>query len=755
MEVACRHAAEWKRLGGTAEPRPPSSLQNLRATVGSLDDRLDLLRDLAGIEHLAATPHPELAALLRKLVSDHAVVARLPRIRELERRFRNAQIMAILERVGESIPSEYAAEAVEYAWLQRILEDVDFDDRRLHSFDGTAHSRHRNEFVAYDRQHLQETPQRVQRLLAESIIQTMDAHGEETALVRREAAKSRRHLTIRQLFALAPHVLTAIRPCWTMSPILVSEMVPLDQELFDVVLFDEASQVPPAEAIGSLARARQAVIAGDSRQLPPTSFFGSSSNDSDGDEGDGQEDLIEGIESLLDASDALLRSATLSWHYRSRDDRLIAFSNNHIYGGNLTAFPGIESGPPISHCLIPYRPIVSGGGTRSNPDEVAKVVDLIIEHARVSPHESLGVIAFGQHHADNIESALHRRLRSEGDQFDGFFSESQEERAFVKNIERVQGDERDVIILSVGYHKDADGRLPYRFGPLLQQGGERRLNVAVTRARSRITLVSSFSHRDMQPGHNSAKGVQLLRQYLEFAASGGRHLGTGVVEEPLDAFETDVRDGLERCGIPVTPQYGASGFRIGFACAHPGKPGRMILAVEADGAQYHASPTTRDRDRLRQQILEDKGWRFHRVWSTEWLRDRDAELERAHMAWRDAVRRADSEENMRDARHTESRRSVPRAKAAPEPRVDPSTLRPARPSVPPKGARGYEKITDYRHDQLVALARWIESDTLLRTEEDLLAEMMVELGFRRRGKLIEDALTRAIAHARGSGAGSA
>ena len=751
MEAAYRHVEEWKRLAGTAEPRTPGNLQNLRATVDSLEDRLNLLRDIAGIEHLAEMPHQALAATLRKLVSDQAVVARLPRIRQLEARFRNARTMPVLERVGESIPPEYAAEAVEYAWLRRILEDVDFDDRRLHSFDGTAHSRHRNEFVAYDRRHLQETPQRVQRLLAESIIQTMDAHGEETALIRREAAKSRRHLTIRRLFAQAPHVLTAIRPCWTMSPILVSEMVPPDQELFDVVLFDEASQVPPAEAMGSLARARQAVIAGDSRQLPPTSFFGSSLNDYDRDEGDGQQDLIEGIESLLDASDALLPSATLSWHYRSRDDRLIAFSNNHIYGGNLTAFPGTDSAPPISHCLVPYRPIVSGGGTRSNPDEVAKVVDLIIEHARVSPSESLGVIAFGQRHADNIENELHRRLRSEDDHFDEFFSESQEERFFVKNIERVQGDERDVIILSVGYHKDADGRLPYRFGPLLQEGGERRLNVAVTRARSRVTLVSSFSHRDMDPGHTSAKGVQLLRQYIEFAASGGHDLGADVVEEPLNAFELDVRDGLERYGIPVTPQYGASGFRIDFACAHPDKPGKMILAIEADGAQYHSSPTTRDRDRLRQQILEDKGWRFHRIWSTAWFRDRDAELERAHMAWRGAVRRAASEENMRNSEQTESRRSASSAKAAPEPRVAPSILRPVRPSVPPKGTRGYEKITDYRPDQLVALARWIESDTLLRTEDDLLAEMMSELGFRRRGKLIEDALTGAIARARRSG----
>lgn len=186
--------------------------------------------------------------------------------------------------------------------------------------------------------------------------------------------------------------------------------------------------------------------------------------------------------------------------------------------------------------------------------------------------------------------------------------------------------------------------------------------------------MSSFSHRDMDPGHTSAKGVQLLRQYLEFAASGGRDLGADVVKEPLNAFELDVRDGLERCGIPVTPQYGASGFRIDFACAHPGKPGKMILAIEADGAQYHSSPTTRDRDRLRQQILEDKGWRFHRIWSTEWFRDRDTELERAHMAWREAIMWADSEETKQDTEQTESHRSAHSAKAAPPSRE--STPRP-------------------------------------------------------------------------------
>lgn len=201
---------------------------------------------------------------------------------------------------------------------------------------------------------------------------------------------------------------------------------------------------------------------------------------------------------------------------------------------------------------------------------------------------------------------------------DGFFSEQARERFFVKNIERVQGDERDVIILSVGYHKARDGSLPYRFGPLNQEGGERRLNVAVTRARSRIHIVSSFTHHDMEPGRSSARGVELLRQYLEYAASGGLQLGASPTSIPLNPFELDVQKRLEENGIPLIPQYGVSGYRIDFACAHPNQPGRMVLAIETDGASYHNTPTARDRDRLRQQTLETQGWRFHRIWSTTW-----------------------------------------------------------------------------------------------------------------------------------------
>ena len=706
--------------------------------VEDLASGLSHLASVTGLDGLEEMPHSDLADALDRMAASRTVAANLPLIGGLEASFRRTGVMSVLKRVGEDLPPSDAVRAAEHAWLGRVLNDLEFEDQRLSTFDGTALSRHRDGFTKADREHRDITPQRVQRLAAEAIIATMNAHPEETEVVRREARKKRRHLSVRQLLARAPNVLTALRPCWTMSPILAAEMIPADLGLFDTVIFDEASQIPPAEAIGSLARAPQTVIAGDSRQLPPTQFFGRGAGDDDDDDDDDLS-LISNIESLLDVAGALLRNNMLQWHYRSRDDRLIAFSNNHMYGGGLTAFPGAAISAPVSHHLIPYRPIIGVSGTRSNPDEVTDVVDLVIEHAHTAPQETLGVIAFGQHHANQIENALTRRLGEINDpSVDEFFSERKEEPFFVKNIERVQGDERDAIILSVGYHKDANGNLPYRFGPILQEGGERRLNVAVTRARSRLTLVSSFSHRDMDPGRSSARGVALLRNYLEYAASGGTNLGGKVHDVPLNPFELDVKEGLERRGIPVTAQYGVSGYRIDFACAHPDEPGRMVLAVEADGASYHSAPTVRDRDRLRQQVLEDKGWRFHRIWSTAWFRDRMAELDKAEEAWKQAVEASDRDEP-----------PLRRDPCPTPPPSGPSPQRGPRPSVPRKGARGYESITSYRHVQLVELARWIESDTLLRTEDDMIREMMNDLGFSRSGKRITAALTRAIRDARG------
>ena len=733
---------EWRRRsvdGG--EPRAPAGLDGARECVKRLVHALNALGAIINDNDLHERTSDGLAALLDKLASNSQAVANLPRLRELEEEFRKAEITAVLERVGMDIQPGYAADAVEYAWLSRVLDDLAFDDHRLSAFDAVAHSRHRDQFIDLDIEHRNSTPQRIQRLVAAATVKAMDEHPEETALIRQEVVRQRRHLSVRQLFARAPHVFSALRPCWTMSPVLATEMIPADLNLFDVVVFDEASQIPPAEAIGSLARAPQAVIAGDSRQLPPTPFFRGVTDDGNDEEEDAPA-LTANIESLLDVAGVLLRDTMLQWHYRSRDDRLIAFSNNHIYDGGLTAFPGSLTDAPVEYCPVPFRPLPGAGGTRSHPDEVEKVVDLVIAHARERPRKTLGVIAFGLHHANNIENFLLRRLGELNDpSLDEFFADTKADRFFVKSIERVQGDERDAIILSVGYHKNENGQLVYRFGPLNQEGGERRLNVAVTRARSRLTLVSSFSHRDMEPGHTGAKGVKLLRKYLEFAASGGMDLGADVVEVSLNPFELSIADGLKRRRIPFTPQYGVSGYRIDFACHHPDQPGRMVLAIEADGASYHSTPTARDRDRLRQQVLEDKGWRFHRIWSTAWFRNRTAELKKVKTAWQQAVAAADA--------GADAPPPAVEAVDTPPPIAEPPSapLRGPRPDVPPRGTAGYNNITNYRSNQLVELARWIESDGQLRTEDQLMTEIRRELGFNR-GRRIEQKLREAIKLAR-------
>ena len=305
-----------------------------------------------------------------------------------------------------------------------------------------------------------------------------------------------------------------------MSPLMVSQVLPATR-LFDVVIFDEASQIVPADAIPSIMRGHQIVVAGDDRQLPPTNFFRQV-----GDEGDepaeDDESLVSfgaGFESILDALRPLLPTAPLAWHYRSRDERLVAFSNARIYGGALTTFPGVFTDDCLRHVVVAQGP--EPGQEVSVTAEVSKVVELILEHARTRPSESLGVIALGvgTPSGSTRRCALALAARSGG--LEAFFAEDRAEPFFVKNLERVQGDERDAIILSIGYGKHRDGRMRYQWGPLLRDGGERRLNVAATRAKHRLTVVSSFSSHDVDPDRVTKAGARLLADYLEYASSGG------------------------------------------------------------------------------------------------------------------------------------------------------------------------------------------------------------------------------------------
>jgi hypothetical protein len=415
---------------------------------------------------------------------------------------------------------------------------------------------------------------------------------------------------------------------------------------------------------------------------------------------------------------------------------LIAFANHHVYDGRLTTFPGARVEECLRHEAVRQRP--GATDTRSNDIEVRRVVDLMIEHARTRPDETLGVIALGQYHAGRIEAALRERLGGLGDRsLEAFFDDAATERAFVKNLERVQGDERDAIILTIGYGRGSDGQLRYRFGPLLTDGGERRLNVAITRARRRLTLVSSFTHADMHAGRSAAAGVTLLRRYLRYVESGGRHLDDLAVEADVDPLTRDIAEHLAHLGLPVTPVYGSSDLRIDVAVAHPDDPDRMVLAVEADGPGYHAAATTRDRDRLRREALHRLGWRHHRVWSTDWCQDPVAQTHAIAMAYDEACRGIDG---VSDGPPSEGEADLGDG----DPRVRPRAAgTPARHGRRPV-IRAGTPITAYSQQELVGLVRWVTSDTLLRTEEQLIDELMAELGYQRRGPRIVEALTAAI-----------
>ncbi len=754
VAAAAGQTAAWRHASVVgARPHLPPDLAGIEGAFGQLCAEMQALAGWAGTASLDQLSIPELEARLRALLADAQTLYKLPELARLRTALRGAGLGPLTEEITHRhLSVDQALACAEHVWLWSILDTVSVADPRVGAFDGRAHLRTVAQFGTADRAHIRTTAIRVRRAVAENATRTRDAHPKESEVIEHQARLKRGHLPVRQLFQAAPHVLGALRPCWAMSPLLVSQLLPAER-CFDVVIFDEASQVTPADAVGALMRADRAVVAGDPRQLPPTSFFMASGGGEDDEEAEaealGAPAGTRNMESVLDVMSALLPppigTRTLNWHYRSEDERLIAFSNAqpNLYDWALTTFPGIAGSDCLSHVLVPFQP-GRIGQENSVTDEVRQVVELVADHARTRPETSLGVIAMGIKHANRIQEAL-RQARVADEDLDAFLdgtasAQARREPFFVKNLERVQGDERDAIILTIGYGKSADGRMLYRFGPVNNEGGERRLNVAITRARARMTVVSSFSATDMDPAKLRSEGAKMLGRYLAYAESGGSDLGHVARDKPdLNPFERDVETWLRAAGIPLIAQYGCSGYWIDYAAQHPARPGQMVLAIECDGATYHSSATARDRDRLRQEHLERLGWTFHRIWSQDWFYRREAETERALTAYRAAVAAAD---------HRQSR---PAPTGPPPDQVaaaNPDQTATARRAGPCPVPTHRGSIDEYSPGELAAVVRWIESDTLLRTEDELLAETMRTLGFARRGSKITAALTAAIAQAR-------
>ncbi len=456
----------------------------------------------------------------------------------------------------------------------------------------------------------------------------------QAKVIQSQSELKRGHLPIRHLLGRTSIVTQALKPVFMMSPLSVSQF--LDPSIrFDVVIFDEASQVMPEDAINCIYRADSFIIAGDDKQLPPTNFFDSTgfSESDDEEEGISAARDFESILSIAKGSGAFT-NMTLKWHYRSRNEDLITFSNNRFYGSELITFPSSAlKGPDVG---VEYFHVPNGeyarGSARNNIIEARRVADRIEHHFDTRPNMSLGVIALSQAQASAIDLAKEELLDRRPD-LESFFDESRLNGFFIKNLESVQGDERDVMIFSIGYGRDMHGKFTMNFGPMSGEGGWRRLNVAVTRARQRNEVVASFLPGDISATSN--RSTNELRRYLDYALRGVAALGledTGSLGGEESPFEESVSGWLRSEGYEVTTQVGSSGYRIDMAINRPGHPGQFVLGIECDGAAYHSSKTARDRDRLREEVLVGLGWRLHRIWGTAWYRSRKDEQERLRQA---------------------------------------------------------------------------------------------------------------------------
>lgn len=456
---------------------------------------------------------------------------------------------------------------------------------------------------------------------------TVGGNSNGVGILRKEMEKKKRLKPLRVLFNEIPQVLQALKPCFLMSPLSVSTFLKPGAFNFDLVIFDEASQLPTPEAIPSILRAKQVIVAGDSNQLPPTSFFRTNIGDNSGEWDDQQ---VEELESLLNdckASVPFFQETDLKWHYRSRDERLINFSNHYYYENNLTTFPSPSLDTEKTGVVLEYVPdgVWDRGGSRINRKEARRVAQLVVKHFKTEPEKSLGVVSLNSSQKEAIEDALEEEMQNQKDLLPLMDPENPD-AFFVKSLENVQGDERDVIMISVGYAKAQDGKMTLNFGPINTEGGWRRLNVLVTRSKWKTVLVTSVRSSELVGINPENKGPIGLKNYIQYAETGylneSRDPARLLGEETND-FEDSVKRELELRGFKVDAQIGVGSFKIDLAVRDPRNPTGYAIGIECDGASYHSSRSARDRDILRQEILEGMGWKLHRVWSTDWFRNRE------------------------------------------------------------------------------------------------------------------------------------
>jgi transcription elongation GreA/GreB family factor len=551
------------------------------------------------------------------------------------------------------LPSSALASAFELAAYQAIGRSIYQAYPELSRFNGAVHEKTRSDYRALDTEIVSLTGKNFASQIAKRT-RVPEGHRGTTVgdytdmhLLRREINKQKRHIPIRQLVKRAGHALQALKPCFMMGPLSVAQYLEQGALKFDLVVMDEASQLRPEEAIGAVARGTQLVVVGDPKQLPPTSFFDRMLDASDDEDEDQAPAAITGMESILDICQQLFTPVrSLRWHYRSHHESLIAFSNHHFYK-NLVVFPSpYAKNPGLG---VKYR-YVKGGvyKDRQNVPEAQLLVDRVLDHMLKHPDESLGVVTLNQTQRELIEELLDKKLKTfeEGAEFMSRW-EAEGWPFFIKNLENVQGDERDVIFISTTFGK-APGidRPRQNFGPISRPDGWRRLNVLFTRSKRRIELFTSMDPGDIILDDKTPLGTKALRDYLDFAKRGVLATTDEGERDPDSDFEVAVANVVKALNYEVKPQLGVAGFFIDMAVRNPDRPGEYLAGIECDGATYHSGFSVRDRDRIRQEILESLGWRgrIYRIWSTDWFYNPRREIDRLRAFLEERRRQSAAEE---------------------------------------------------------------------------------------------------------------
>lgn len=678
---------------------------------------------------------------------------------EVSRRAVKQGLGAVLEAVSQS--AELQAVAVDQFWVAfhlEMLAEASEAYPDLPKFDGRRHEEVIQQFREWDRKRLSIAQVEAARAHFEGMPRANVGAIGALGTLKSEIARKRGHMALRKLFRTCSSPIQATKPVFMMSPLSVAQFLEPGAIEFDLLVIDEASQVEPIDALGAIARCRQIVVVGDDKQLPPTSFF---SRVVEGDALDEEEEGAQAkdLESVLSLCAAKgLPQRMLQWHYRSRHESLIAVSNKEFYEGNLFIVPSPDR--ERSHSGLRFHHLPDGrfdrGNSYKNHAEAIAIAQAVIDHARNHPELTLGVGAMSvrQRQAITDELELARRQHPE---LEHFIGRHQHEPFFVKNLENIQGDERDVILISIGYGRaKSDDKMYQNFGPLNADGGHRRLNVLITRARMRCEVFSSITAEDIRVDERSKLGVIALKTYLKYAEIGDLGVPSMTGRCADSPFEESVQEVLVKHGFHVDNQVGVAGFFIDLAIVDPEKPGRYLLGLECDGATYHSAPSARDRDRLRQEILEAHGWTIHRIWSTDWFQRCKNETDRLLNAVA-AAKSTQADDSTKDPRPlTQPAQSVatvvidreedglhpssdspPFSQAYIQARFTPGNAN-MQPHEVPVGSMAY------------TLARIVEVEGPIH-EEEIVARVRDLWGLARAGSRIQSAVNEALQHAARNG----